>query len=319
MGLKASIESAAKAAVLTDSADLPGLVALGELLRKVATDAAAEGAASVAATSHEAADLADQIVLRQVDDVERAFRKLIEAIGAFDDAAERGDAPRREPADPELLAAWVAGCDASLPELEHLAVTAETQGFTGETAADIRRSIHTLKGECGVLSLSEAQALCHEVESAIDEAKDRFPAELVLALCDWMKSLTQALSADPTADEPDPRAIRALLAAASSTPTNPTPAAAPTPAPATGSRPVAGSAAAPSAGPAAADPFADLAAIPADQRVAMNLENADENMGDFATEAREHLANAENAVLALEANPADAEQVNVVFRAFHTI
>ncbi|MFZ9881407.1 MAG: chemotaxis protein CheA, partial [Phycisphaerales bacterium] len=290
--------------------------------------AAAEGAASVATTSQEAADLADQIVLRQVDDVDRAFQKLIEAIGAFDDAAERGDAPRREPADPELLAAWVAGCDASLPELEHLTVTAETQGFTGETAADIRRRIHTLKGECGVLSLSEAQALCHEVESAIDEAKDRFPAELVLALCDWMKSLTQALSADPTADEPDPRAIRALLASASAgaaeTPTTTTPAAAPTPAPATGSRPATGSAAAPCSAPAAcdpasADPFADLAVIPADQRVAMNLENADENMGDFATEAREHLANAENAVLALEANPADAEQVNVVFRAFHTI
>jgi two-component system chemotaxis sensor kinase CheA len=51
----------------------------------------------------------------------------------------------------------------------------------------------------------------------------------------------------------------------------------------------------------------------------MNLENADENVGDFALEAREHLANAENAVLSLEANPGDDELVNVVFRAFHTI
>jgi two-component system chemotaxis sensor kinase CheA len=51
----------------------------------------------------------------------------------------------------------------------------------------------------------------------------------------------------------------------------------------------------------------------------MNLEHADENTSDFALEAREHLANAETAVLALEATPADAEQVNVVFRAFHTI
>ena len=33
MGLKASIEAAAKAAVLTDAADLQGLVGLGEILR----------------------------------------------------------------------------------------------------------------------------------------------------------------------------------------------------------------------------------------------------------------------------------------------
>ena len=88
----------------------------------------------------------------------------------------------------------------------------------------------------------------------------------------------------------------------------PVPAPTPTPAPA----PVASA-------PSAADPFADLASIPEDARVTMNLEHADENTGDFALEAREHLANAENAVLALEANPADTEQVNVVFRAFHTI
>ncbi|MFM7052032.1 MAG: Hpt domain-containing protein, partial [Planctomycetota bacterium] len=319
MGLKASIEAAAKAAVLTDSADLQGLVSLGEILKQVAADAAAEGASSVAASSNQAAELAEQIIFRQVDDVERAFRALVEAVGACEQAAEAADAPRREPADPELLAAWVAGCDASLPELEHLTVTAESQGFEGETAADIRRRIHTLKGECGVLSLSEAQTLCHEVESAIDAAKDRFPAELVLALCDWMKSLTQALTADPAAGEPDARALRSMLAApATATPTRT--AAAPKPVPTSGSPAGTGSAAAPEAlAPAATDPFADLAAIPADQRVAMNLENADENLGDFATEAREHLANAENAVLALEANPTDAEQVNVVFRAFHTI
>ena len=71
--------------------------------------------------------------------------------------------------------------------------------------------------------------------------------------------------------------------------------------------------------PSASDSLAEFDAIPADQRVTMNLEHADENVGDFALEAREHLANAEAAVLTLEANPTDIEQVNVVFRAFHTI
>ncbi|MFM2163970.1 MAG: hypothetical protein RL325_407, partial [Planctomycetota bacterium] len=326
MGLKASIEAAAKAAVLTDAGDLPGLVALGELLRQLAADARSEGAPEVAARSSDAAELSERIVLRQTDDVDRAFQALVEAVGACEQWFDRAAAPKREPADPELLAAWIMSCDATIPDLEHLAVTAETEvnqgkGFKGETAAEIRRRIHTLKGECGVLSLSEAQALCHELESLIDAGGERFPIDATLALCDWMRSLTQRLAQDANATEPDPAPVRRAIEqtgrsearAAAAAPVNAAvdaPVAAPTPAPAPA--PVASA-------PSAADPFADLASIPEDARVTMNLEHADENTGDFALEAREHLANAENAVLALEANPADTEQVNVVFRAFHTI
>ena len=327
MGLKASIEAAAKAAVLTDAADLQGLVGLGEILRQLAHDASAEGAPDIADRSNEAADLSEAIVLRQVDDVQSAFRRVIDAIGACETASDRASAPRREPADPELLAAWVASCDGTLPEIEHLAVTAEReclagQGFAGETAADIRRRIHTLKGECGVLSLSEAQSICHDLESRIDAGGDRFPIDAVLAVCDWMRALTQRLAQDPGANEPDSAAMREVLAAnppaddsANTRPVADHPTArAPAIAPTNGAP-----AAVPPATAPVADPFADLASIPEDLRVSMNLENADENVGDFALEAREHLANAENAVLSLEANPGDDELVNVVFRAFHTI
>ena len=330
MGLKASIEAAAKAAVLTDAADLQGLVGLGEILRQLAHDASAEGAPEIADRSNEAADLSEAIVLRQVDDVQSAFRRVIDAIGACETASDRADAPRREPADPELLAAWVASCDSTLPEIEHLAVTAEREclagkGFTGETAAEIRRRIHTLKGECGVLSLSEAQSICHDLESLIDAGGDRFPIDAVLAVCDWMRALTQRLAQDPGANEPDSSAVRLTLAAKPAcTPDANSPAVEiattttvdlPSAPATTATR----GTTAPAEPPAAVDAFADLASIPEDLRVAMNLENADENVGDFALEAREHLANAENAVLSLEANPGDDELVNVVFRAFHTI
>ena len=75
MGLKASIQAAAKAAVLTDAADLQGLVTLGELLRQLAADASTEGVVAVASQSLEAAELSDRIVLRQVDDVAAAFNR----------------------------------------------------------------------------------------------------------------------------------------------------------------------------------------------------------------------------------------------------
>ena len=170
MGLKGSIQAAAKAAVLTDAADLQGLVSLSELLRQLASDATAEGSPEIAVRSNEAAELSDLIILRQVNDVDAAFRRVVEAIGACETASERADAPRREPPDPELLVAWIASCEGTIPDIEHLAVKAESQGFVGETAAEIRRRIHTLKGECGVLSLSQAQSDCHDLESLIDGA-----------------------------------------------------------------------------------------------------------------------------------------------------
>ncbi len=329
MGLKASIEAATKATVLTDSADLQGLVALGELLRLLNTEATNEGAVEVATHSNDAAELADQIVLRQVADVERAFRQLVNAVECCENASEREDAPRREPTDPELLMAWVSACEASIPEIEHLAVKAETDGFEGETAADIRRRIHTLKGECGVLSLSVAQTLCHEVESAVDSTDHPFPIDTVLALCDWMRTLTAALAQDPCSAEPDPTPVLDTMSTTTSiddgaidsgvdeveTEATCVDACDTACVTASTSRDSAGSVAV----TAIDDPFADLMSISYDLRVVMIVESADENLGEFAGEAREHLANAEAAVLSLETDPHDSEQVNVVFRAFHTI
>ncbi len=321
MGLKGSIQAAAKAAVLTDAADLQGLVNLSELLRQLATDAAAEGRPEIAARSTEAAELSDRIVLRQVDNVETAFLRVVESIGACETSSAHAESPQREPADPELLGAWIASCESMLPEIEHLAVKAESQGFVGETAAEIRRRIHTLKGECGVLSLSQAQLVCHELESLIDGGGTRFPVDAVLAVCDWMRSLTQRLAHDALADEPDTSVVRSVLSntvLATQDPTTSPASGATTnaPTPTATSTPVETPA---NTSAETADPFAGIHSIPADQRVAMNLEHTDENVGDFALEAREHLANAENAVLSLEANPNDDELVNVVFRAFHTI
>jgi two-component system chemotaxis sensor kinase CheA len=50
----------------------------------------------------------------------------------------------------------------------------------------------------------------------------------------------------------------------------------------------------------------------------LNLAEDTELLGEFITESREHLDNIEHGVLVLENQPADAETLNTVFRAFHT-
>lgn len=70
-------------------------------------------------------------------------------------------------------------------------------------------------------------------------------------------------------------------------------------------------------------PGADLA--PASEPAAAGLVEfpagwqGNENLAEFLTEAREHIASAEQSMLELERQPENAELVNTIFRAFHTI
>lgn len=56
-----------------------------------------------------------------------------------------------------------------------------------------------------------------------------------------------------------------------------------------------------------------------DQAVELNLESDAELLREFINESREHLDNIEQGVLVLEEQPDDAEMLNTVFRAFHTL
>ena len=55
-----------------------------------------------------------------------------------------------------------------------------------------------------------------------------------------------------------------------------------------------------------------------DEPILLNLEGDGELLREFINESYEHLQNIEDGVLVLEDNPADAETLNSIFRAFHT-
>ena len=55
------------------------------------------------------------------------------------------------------------------------------------------------------------------------------------------------------------------------------------------------------------------------QSAASELASDPEMVQEFLVESREHLADIENGILALEQEPEDAESLNCVFRSFHTI
>ena len=237
------IEELAKAVVMTDARDLPGLVALQEQFQQLSGEIDAAELQPIVDVADRAAKLLDDIVLRQVEDADAALDHVRQCVVYAQDAvaaAEQGkpltafnlllfDGDEQSPdalaesladePDLELLEEWISECEHALENLEGEVVAIESTDDPGELIAEIRRKIHTFKGECGVLSLHGAQKLLHEAESAIDEADSDgrpFPIDAILGLIDWMKGYVSQLADDPRAKVPLTRiffgSLRAIVA-----------------------------------------------------------------------------------------------------------
>ncbi len=181
----------------------------------------------------------------------------------------------------ETVAMFVANAIATVGELEEETLALAASATPADAIAGIRRAVHTLKAEFGVLDMTGAQTLCHQAETTIDACVEHgqpFPVEAMLQCADLLERFLERLTLDPYAEvgdvEPQLRALRAVAANA-----------------AAGDQPVV---------------------------LMVGGEFAD-SVTEFVSEARGHLADAEAAMVALANEPGDGENVNLTFRAFHTI
>lgn len=330
MSLKALIEELAKTAVMTDASDLPGLTNLLENLEKLRDDANADELLPLAEVANGAAEIVEQLILRQAEDSDAAIKAVRKSIEQIQDAIESGmessvgkpqsdnigQSEIDDDIDEELLNAWVSNCESALSDLESQVIELETTKDTEELMAEVRRGIHTLKGEAGVLSLHIAQKLCHEAESGIDRCFDAgkpFPVDDILALLDWLKSYVAELGNNPRVAIPEYDSLLANLekvgvgtsdneeSLINSTDDS--------------------SVDIQSTQIKQDDPQQDeIPQVGSDEPVEFPPEVSEEsNLQDFLCEGREHIASAEEALLALEQDFEDVELINTVFRAFHTI
>ncbi len=332
MSLLPAINEIAKASVLTDEQDLPALVGIHERLRSLCTEMATSDMTIVTECLEHAAGLIEKIVCREAENgaaaldmvrrgIEYAQRVVVadqegRPLGEVGPSPYSGEsrAPRAgEGIDSDLLLSWVTECGHTLAELE-TQVMAAASANTPEVLGEIRRRLHTFKGECGVLSLHAAQKLCHEAESCIDRCiadGEALPVDAILALVDWMRGYVAALSENPQAPVPDQSEILAHFLPAPDHKTAPT---------AKETKPAGANT---SSSPSAAVSLVPDQASPsvADTSLVVLIADGDmkDNLNDFLCESREHIAGSEQALLELEKNPRDKELINTVFRAFHTI
>jgi len=310
------VQEIAKAAVLADAADLPGLVSIQEQLGTLSgTVSAMPGVDELCVDCQK---MIDSIVLRETDDADVVMSNIRSTIEALQDLVDRepdeeGSISTASGVDPELVDAWVVATLDNLGDLEAVLLHAENDGVTPDMLGDVRRRVHTLKGECGVLSLHDAARVCHDVESRIDRALDSdepFPIDLVFAFGDWLKSYVQLIAESIDAPPPpvpdfDSLDNSAPSSATVETSTNTDSSSTP----ATEMNDGAGESAS-----EATTEYNDTTPV-----TIPNELQQDENIGEFISESTEHLGTAEASLLALENDPTDLELINAVFRAFHTI
>jgi two-component system chemotaxis sensor kinase CheA len=324
------IDRIAHAAALLDPTDLPGAVALMSHFEALRDAAGADGLNEHLARAQAAIDEINKLVMREGD--ESAHVAAVRSIARqIQDGGPQATSAAR--IDMELLAAWLPSAPGALDELCNLAV--ELGGkHDAEQFATLKRGLHTLKGECGVIGLNPAQELCHRMEdalSACETGRREFPADAVLAVLDWLKAYASLLGeAGSAATMPDPpdtlrvvEQIRAALTADAPPVAAPEAVAAPRrEAPAEASPRTPKEPADTATSPPAMPLPAEIYTPGPDDAIAVDLA-VDGEMRDsapqFVAELRDHMGGAEQTLLALEGRFTDRELLDALFRAFHTV
>ncbi|GAB4551955.1 MAG: hypothetical protein Tsb0013_14120 [Phycisphaerales bacterium] len=331
MSLQSQMQQIVGSAQGVGADDLPALVELHDMLLSLSEGEAAQGG-TIADLAKQASERVQGVVMRETDSVEEDLASVHEMIASLsamvDDAVVSGSTPDSdtEPSDTEaeapaaaqehasptndfahagevfepdeeLLEAWLPSVADTLNDIEGLLL----HDNPGEDElGELRRLVHTLKGECGVVSAHNAQRVFHEAESAIDraiEAGCALPNDELFDVLDWVRKDVDSISGTPSREiEIDPELFARLQAVPAS--------------PASGGG---------SPQDQCDSNLPDEAAPDIhDGPVVMDCE-VDDTVREFVGEAKEHIAAAEEALLQLESTPDDMEQIATVFRAFHTI
>lgn len=221
--------------------------------------------------------------------------------------------PAASSVTPELVAEYLASQDSVLEDFEECALNLARNGEEGLRA--LKRQVHTWKGEAGIIGAEGLSRSLHSIEDAFDLVKPEQFGCVTDAMLELKDLMTDSFTALRQGKSPafDPAQVLKLFE--EQPPFVEAPVAEPVAAPvavalATPS-PVAEVTSveqAPVALPGTADGFF---IIPDGVDVDLVV--------DFRSEAEEHFTNIEVGLMNLENDPNDAESVNTVFRAFHTV
>jgi len=237
-----------------------------------------------------------------LDEVRRDIAALQEEIARGGDdererAATQGQFVLPEWVEESVFLEFAAASQAALDDIEADMLALER----GQERPALRGRIHTLKGEAGVLGLEALEHVCHALEDYLD--RDAWSVDALLAVKDW---IGEAIQSYTRREIPSPDAILSTLRGVGSEPT----------------------CVAPDPSDAVPDAVSEPAmSTSADDSIEASSEASEpvwdedtlEIVGEFLQESDEGLTQVDEILLRAEQEPMDDEQINALFRVFHTI
>lgn len=120
---------------------------------------------------------------------------------------QNGDLPDPKTVDtsaiiPDLWEVYYDSASTLLSNLESAAMEIEAGNNTEDNAAEIRRILHSLKGDSGVTGLNDIYELCHEAEFAFEKLSSSDATDMVLKVKDWICEVINSAT-DGNADDVD--------------------------------------------------------------------------------------------------------------------
>lgn len=95
----------------------------------------------------------------------------------------------------DIVATDIDEVDSLSTRLENVALSLESGNDTDEALAEIRRILHSIKGDSGMCGVTEVHDVCHELESFLDQLhKQGSLADVLLKVKDWVEAVTRHLS-----------------------------------------------------------------------------------------------------------------------------
>lgn len=195
--------------------------------------------------------------------------------------------------DQEIIETYIDQQEERLAEMEDLILSYEHDKEM-ETLTQLRRHLHTAKGEAGAVGVNEIEQVCHLVEDYIQDSSNTLQADVLLAFKDWFAQTIQAIRSQ----ENIPFLPQEIFNELQSQPNEGT------------------------------KEHSLLQSeteeqTPPDESLPeicqpVPIEDP-EITGDFISEAQEHFDVVEENLMILENEPGHEEAISAVFRAFHTI
>ncbi len=197
--------------------------------------------------------------------------------------------------DQEIMEEYLAHQELIVSEIEDLILAYEQKQDSG-ILKELKRLLHTAKGEAGVMGLNRIERVCHQVEDYIQEKENSLQADLLLEFKDWFEqvifavkngaclpdsdNLMKALQTMPESTEDVTKAIEDKLASDRETET-------------------------------AHDEYLEFLSP-------VRIEDP-EITAEFISETNEHFEISDENLIILENDPDNEEAIASIFRAFHTI